>query len=312
MESHDEQWLMLKNRTFGNDTNPLYDIKELKTAINRQKLTGAFFLTIPGPKMLWQFGELGYGGGAGECLKPGDGGSGDCTSSDPGRTDLKPIRWEYFEDEDRNNLYRSWSELLRLRRSSPVFTSGDTQFNSSLDGDVKWVKLEHSNMAAVIIGNFGVFNQTASISFSQTGIWYDFISGNDIDVNQANQTFDMMPGDIRIYTSQEIPPSEPGLFVNTEEGERADIPDQFRLLPNYPNPFNPVTTLSYDIPQISPVQLRVYDALGRQVATLVKRENHPAGNFTITFDASQLSSGIYYSRLESQGQSRIQKMLLIK
>ena len=312
MESHDEQWLMLKNRTFGNDTNPLYDIKELKTAINRQKLTGAFFLTIPGPKMLWQFGELGYGGGAGECLKPGDGGSGDCTSSDPGRTDLKPIRWEYFEDEDRNNLYRSWSELLRLRRSSPVFTSGDTQFNSSLDGDVKWVKLEHSNMAAVIIGNFGVFNQTASISFSQTGIWYDFISGNDIDVNQANQTFDMMPGDIRIYTSQEIPSSEPGIFVNREEGERADIPDQFRLLPNYPNPFNPVTTLSYDIPQISPVQLRVYDALGRQVATLVKRENHPAGNFTITFDASQLSSGIYYSRLESQGQSRIQKMLLIK
>jgi hypothetical protein len=56
----------------------------------------------------------------------------------------------------------------------------------------------------------------------------------------------------------------------------------------------------------------VYDALGRQIATLVQHENHPTGTFTVAFDASQFSSGIYFIRLESQGLTRIQKMSLIK
>ena len=312
MESHDEQWIMLKNRKFGNDTNPNYDVKDFRTAIARQKLTGSFFLTIPGPKMLWQFGELGYGWGERECLKPGGGGSGDCTPSDPGRVDPKPIRWEYADDLVRKNLYRTWSELLRLRNSSPVFTSAVTQFSSSLSGEIKWIKLLHSDMDAVIIGNFGVIEQTASVTLPQTGIWYDFVSGDELNASQANQTFEMSPGEVRIYTSAEVQASEDGVFVSNEESSGPDIPDNFRLRQNYPNPFNPTTTIAYDIPRSSPVTLSVYDALGREVATLVQRDNHPAGTFTVMFDASQLSSGIYFTRLESQGSTRIQKMSLIK
>ena len=312
MESHDEQWLMLKNRKFGNDTNPEYDVTDFQTAIDRQKLAGSFFLTIPGPKMLWQFGELGYGGGASECLKPGGGGSGDCSPSDPGRTDPKPIRWEYADNQVRYNLYRTWSELLRLRNSNPVFTSSETQFSSSLGGEIKWIKLLHNDMDAVIVGNFGVSSQTASITLPQTGTWYEFVSGDELVSTQTNQLFEMMPGEVRIYTSQEVPASEEGVFVGNEYIGGAYIPNNFRLRPNYPNPFNPTTTIAYDIPQISRVQLNVYDALGRQVATLVQRENHPTGTFTVTFDASQLSSGIYFTRLKSQGLTRIQKMSLIK
>ena len=312
MESHDEQWLMLKNRKFGNDANPEHDVTELVTAIDRQKLTGSFFLTIPGPKMLWQFGELGYGWGVGECLKPGSGGSGDCSPSDPGRVDPKPIRWDYADSEVRYNLYRTWSELIRLRNSSPVFTSGDTQFSSSLSGLVKWIQLQHSDMDAVIVGNFGVFNNTASITFPETGTWYDFVSGNELAISQTSQSFEMTPGEVRIYTSTGIPASEQGVFVSNDTFEGVDLPENFRLRQNYPNPFNPTTNITYDIPQSSSVQLNVYDALGREVATLVKRENHPAGTFTVTFDASQLSSGIYFTRLESDGLTRIQKMSLIK
>ncbi|WP_340103054.1 alpha-amylase family glycosyl hydrolase [Rhodohalobacter sp. 8-1] len=311
MESHDEQWIMLKNRKFGNSDTE-YDVTDFRTAIDRQKLTGSFFLTIPGPKMLWQFGELGYGWGEGECLKPGGSGSGDCTPSDPGRTDEKPIRWEYADNSVRYNLYRTWSELLRLRESSPVFTSAETQFSSSLSGEIKSLELLHNDMNAVIVGNFGVFGQSASITLPETGTWYDFVSGTELNATETNQSFEMAPGEVRIYTSQEIPASEEGVFVSNEEIAGADIPENFRLRPNYPNPFNPTTTISYDIPQASPVQLNVYDALGRQVATLVQRENHPAGTFTVTFDASQLSSGIYFTRLESQGLTRIQKMSLIK
>jgi len=312
MESHDEQWIMLKNRKFGNDTNPEYDITNFRTAIDRQKLTGSFFLTIPGPKMLWQFGELGYGWGEGECLKPGGGGSGDCSPSDPGRVDEKPIRWEYADDPVRKNLYRSWSELLRLRNSSPVFTSAETQFSSSLSGTIKWIKLLHNDMDAVIVGNFGVTDQTASFTLPQTGTWYDFVTGNELNATQTSQSFEMFPGEVRIYTSSEVQASEDGVFVSNEGNEGPDIPDNFRLRQNYPNPFNPTTTIAYDIPRSSPVTLSVFDALGREVATLVQRENHPAGTFTVTFDASQLSSGIYFTRLKSQGLTRIQKMSLIK
>jgi len=312
MESHDEQWIMLKNRKFGNDSNPEYEVTDFNTAIARQKLTGSFFLTIPGPKMLWQFGELGYGWGEGECLKPGNGGSGDCTPSDPGRVDPKPIRWEYADDPVRKNLYRTWSELLRLRNSSSVFTSAETQFSSSLSGTIKWMELLHTDMNAVIVGNFGVTSQTASITLPQTGTWYDFVSGDELSATQANQSFEILPGEVRIYTSAEVQASEDGVFVSNEGSEGPDIPENFQLHQNYPNPFNPTTTISYDIPQASQVQLNVYDALGREVATLVQRENHPAGTFSVTFDASQLSSGIYFTRLESGGLTRIQKMSLIK
>jgi hypothetical protein len=167
-------------------------------------------------------------------------------------------------------------------------------------------------MNAMIVGNFGVFNNTASITFPETGTWYDFVSGNELTINQTNQSFDMTPGEVRIYTSREIPASEDGVFVSNDTYEGSDIPENFRLRQNYPNPFNPTTNITYDIPQSSSVQLNVYDALGREVATLVQRENHPAGTFTVTFDASQLSSGIYFTRLESEGRTRIQKMSLIK
>lgn len=312
MESHDEQWMMLKNRKFGNDDNPDHDITELQTALNRQKLAGAFFFTIPGPKMLWQFGELGYGGNSGECLKPGSSGNGDCSASDPGRTDPKPIRWEYYDMPSRFSLYQTWSELLRLRSGNPVFTSAETEFDSSLEGDVKWIELLHEDMNAVITGNFGVFEETADITFPETGEWYDFVTGSTLNVQQAQQTFEMQPGEVRIYTSKEVPPASDGLFVSAEGEEQPDRPDRYQLYQNYPNPFNPTTNISYDLPQMSDVKVRVFDALGRRIATLVDRQNHPQGSYTIEFDASQLSSGIYFVRLDSGGQSHIQKMTLIK
>jgi hypothetical protein len=57
MESHDEERLMFKNLTYGNSSGT-YNIKDLQTALDRVKLAAAFFLTLPGPKMIWQFGEL--------------------------------------------------------------------------------------------------------------------------------------------------------------------------------------------------------------------------------------------------------------
>lgn len=313
MESHDEQWLMYKAVEFGNDSNTGHDVKELDTALQRMKLAGAFFFTIPGPKMLWQFGELGYGWAPGECLKPGGSGDGDCRAADPGRTDPKPIRWNYYDEENRNRLYRSWGELTRLRRSSPVFSSAETEFSSSLSGDTKWISLSHPDMDALVIGNFGVTFNELTVDYPASGSWQDFVTGEELEVdNSLEQSFSLAPGEFRIFMSRQIEPAESNVFFKPGESEFTTLPNDFILEQNYPNPFNPGTTIRYVVPEESPVRIDVYDVLGRRVSTLVNENLHPSGQFTIDFDGSNLSSGMYITRMVGGGSTSVQKMTLVK
>jgi hypothetical protein len=100
---------------------------------------------------------------------------------------------------------------------------------------------------------------------------------------------------------------------------RVEIPTQFKLEQNYPNPFNPSTVIKYSIPRsirrgehsVSQTTLKVYDILGKEIATLVD-ENQKTGNYEVTFDASNLSTGVYFYRLTSGSFTKSMKMLLIK
>jgi hypothetical protein len=89
------------------------------------------------------------------------------------------------------------------------------------------------------------------------------------------------------------------------------IPDEFKLLQNYPNPFNPTTKIGFRIVDFGFVSLKVYDVLGNDVANLIN-EYKPAGNYEIKFDASELSSGIYFYQLKSGSFSQTKRMLLLK
>lgn len=89
------------------------------------------------------------------------------------------------------------------------------------------------------------------------------------------------------------------------------VPVQYSLSQNYPNPFNPETRINYSIPKAGMVSLNVYDMLGRQVASLVNGYKS-AGNYIVEFDASNLSSGVYYYKLVSGEFSDIKKMSLVK
>ncbi|MEX0610289.1 MAG: T9SS type A sorting domain-containing protein [Balneolaceae bacterium] len=98
----------------------------------------------------------------------------------------------------------------------------------------------------------------------------------------------------------------------SSEPEPAEIPKQISLEQNYPNPFNPSTVVSYQLAVNSLVDLEVFDVMGRKVAVLVDGERKPAGSHQVTFDASGLSSGIYFYRLQSAGQTFTHKMMLVK
>jgi len=89
------------------------------------------------------------------------------------------------------------------------------------------------------------------------------------------------------------------------------VAESFRLLPNYPNPFNPSTTIPFQLPKSGWVTLKVYDVLGRTIATLVD-EPREAGYHEVQFDGRQLASGVYFYRLEFDGQIKHRQMLLIK
>jgi hypothetical protein len=91
----------------------------------------------------------------------------------------------------------------------------------------------------------------------------------------------------------------------------SEVPKVYSLAQNYPNPFNPVTKINFAIPKQGFVTLKVYDVLGREVSTLVN-EVKQTGNYSVDFDASYLSSGVYFYRIESGGFSDIKRMILIK
>jgi glycosidase len=302
MESHDEQWLMFKNISFGN-SNGDYNIRELSTALDRMELAGVFFFPIPGPRMIWQFGELGYGyGDAGEqCLRD----SPDCPNSAPGRTDNKPIRWDYFEDPDRKDLYNVWADLINLRNSSEAFTRPDDSFYA-LSGPIKYFRHEHSESDVVAIGNFSVVSTTESVDFTQDGTWYDFFNDSEVSVSGGNLEVSLGPGEYRLFTTKNF-----GSNTVSSEEELVNGPTEFNLHQNYPNPFNPSTNITYDVAKSGLVTLEVYNLLGQKVVTLVN-EAKAVGSYSVRFDASGLSSGVYIARLTAGNIVQTQKMMLLK
>jgi hypothetical protein len=103
------------------------------------------------------------------------------------------------------------------------------------------------------------------------------------------------------------------LSTSIESIEEKEIPAEYYLYQNYPNPFNPETTIKYDLPRQEYVTLKIYDILGREVITLVNKEQS-AGKYEVIFNTSKyyLASGIYICRLNAGNFSEVRKMLLLK
>lgn len=183
MESHDEERMMYRNITYGNSSGS-YDVTELETALDRVKLASVFFLTMPGPKMLWQFEELGY----------------DISIDDPCRVCEKPILWNYYDTPERYTLYQFMSNLIELRKTYDVFTTNDFTIDAS--GIIKEMTLSGDTMNVHIIGNFGIEDDSFVPDFANQGTWYEYFSGTEIS---PPFSVTMAPGEYRLYTDKEMP-----------------------------------------------------------------------------------------------------------
>jgi hypothetical protein len=99
--------------------------------------------------------------------------------------------------------------------------------------------------------------------------------------------------------------------TGVEHSQNRNIPESYTLYQNFPNPFNPSTTIKYSIPQASFVTLKVYDILGREVQSLVNEEK-PTGSYEIKFNGSYLSSGVYFYRMHAGSFVSTKKLILLK
>ena len=99
--------------------------------------------------------------------------------------------------------------------------------------------------------------------------------------------------------------------TTTVKADPTARPTEFMLDQNYPNPFNPTTSIRYSLPTAGNVTLKVFDIIGKEVTTLVNGYQQN-GQYTVTFNASNLSSGMYFYRLETGSTTQVKKMVLLK
>lgn len=185
MESHDEERLMFKNLSYGNSSGS-YNVKTLATALKRQEMAAAFFFSIPGPKMLWQFGELGY----------------DVSIEQNGRTGEKPIHWDYLQQAARWSLKTAYASLINYKTNNSIFKTGIPSYN--LSGPAKYLKLTNADNTVVVVGNFDVIAQSLSVDFGQPGTWLEWPGGNSMSLTGNTYTKTLSPGEYHIYSRKPL------------------------------------------------------------------------------------------------------------
>lgn len=257
MESHDEERLMYKNLEHGNASGS-YDIKELNTALARMELAGTFFFTVPGPKMIWQFGELGY----------------DYSIDDPCRICNKPIRWDYNKGL-RKRIYQIWASVIELREGEAAFRSDD--FRLSVAGPGKRIEINHPDMDVRVMGNFDVSEISLEANFSKTGWWYEYFTGDSISVTNLHELIPLEPGEYRIYTTKRFTP--PGI-TSSLPGTRLAA-QSFNIYPN------PVYDVAYVDAGEGESRISVVSLSGQEIITTLL---HP---FDERIDLGALPEGMY-------------------
>ncbi len=195
---------------------------------------------------------------------------------------------------------------------------------------ISWNTISGQTKHIVNVQNFSFSPQHINISVGDTVRW-QWVSGThtttstatsganswNAPITSSSTTYEQVITEPGTHTYYCIPHQSMGMtgsitatLVNIEQNPNV-VPIQFTLHPNYPNPFNPSTTIRYALPKSGRTTLTIYNSLGQPVVTLIDRYM-TVGSYATTFNAGALPTGIYFYRLESAGATASRKMILIK
>ena len=185
MESHDEERAAYKQTQWGDEALKT----DLTTRMRQLEVNASFFFTVPGPKMIWQFGEMGY----------------DVSIEENGRTGKKPLHWEYLENKDRKALHDSYSRLIKLRNDNPELFTSTSQFSwevgTSNWGQGRFITLSSTTKHMLVAGNFSKTDGAYTVISPVTGKWYDYLTGDEVEVKDATQKMEIPAHSYRILTT---------------------------------------------------------------------------------------------------------------
>lgn len=284
MESHDEEREMFRALNFGNDSISTHDITQLPTALKRMELAGAMFFTIPGPKMIWQFGELGY----------------DVSIDDPCRLCAKPLHWEYQQDYRRAYLFKVWAELIKLKKSHDVFKT--TDFTLDAAGAYKSLHLNHPDMNVMVVANFWNRAQNEKPGFQHTGWWYDYFSGDSTNVTDANMYLPLQAGEYRLYTDKRLAKPNIGTGLTLSERRKTEIT-------LYPNPATETVMVSFASKTFGQSTINLFDLNGKRIMERSGIETL-AGINQQQLSLPDLPSGLYFIQVIVGNQSKTQRLII--
>ena len=275
-ESHDEERVMYKALQYGNNWDG-YDVQNLNTALSRMSAIGAISLTIPGPKMIWHFSDLGMENSLFTCY--------DESVDEPDcKLDTKPQpQWvdNWLGNDNRREIYDNWSRIIDLKINEDVF---EGNYSITSGGLTPIIYIWNDNIASselknvVIIANFDVVAQTITPYFPYTGNWFDLmdIDGETtININSTSDQITLQPGEFKIYGNQASI-----TLSNT-------ILDDVKLI-LYPNPTIDYISINKDVELVE-----IYDVTGKKLLAF----NNVNKNQQL--DINKLSSGYYISKIYS-------------
>ncbi|MFA6469862.1 MAG: LamG-like jellyroll fold domain-containing protein [Bacteroidota bacterium] len=213
------------------------------------------------------------------------------------------------------NGVNSFSQFtIGTEEELPVELTSFTVIANNRNTELNWRTATEVNNYGFEIERTVVSHQSSVISWSKLG----FVEGSG--TTNSPKQYSYIDKNINagkyLYRLKQIDRDGKFSFSQAVEVAVNGAPKEFALEQNYPNPFNPTTTIEYNLVKVQnldkvPVTLKIYDVIGREVATLVN-EVKEAGSYSTTFDASTLSSGIYFARLQSGNNVQLKKMTLLK
>ncbi|MFE3871547.1 alpha-amylase family glycosyl hydrolase [Flavobacterium sp. ZS1P70] len=291
-ESHDEERLMYKNIQFGANLNG-YNVKTPATALSRMSALGAVSLLVPGPKMIWHFGELGWEISIFSCNDGSVNTSLDAISGDC-KLDKKPQpQWSnnWLSDNGRNKIYNDWAKMISMKIAEPVFSGTATM--SSGTSLTPNIKITNSTLAAtqlkdvLVLANFELSTKDVPTGFPYPGIWYNLMDNSAITVTDMNATIAISAGDFRIYGNKVANLA----IANYEKTNTVYL---------YPNPSSSYFTLNTNTTKV-----QVFSINGQLVKSF--DTNHSKDT---PFAISDLSKGLYIVKvLNDNNETEVMKFI---